>query len=131
MTFAQMNEYIRERVSMELIGANVNLSIGSPRSINVFVAGEARVAGSYSVSALSSVSQILLVAGGVSEIGSLRNIEVKNDGKTKSVFDVYKLLTQGDTQGDIRPPIRRCCYICSTNTKNSNNRWCSKKTRAR
>ena len=120
MTFAQMNEYIRERVSMELIGVNVNLSIGSLRSINVFVAGEARVAGSYSVSALSSVSQILFVAGGVSEIGSLRNIEVKNDGKTKSVFDVYKLLTEGDTQGDIRlqsgdvifvPPIQKTVII--------------------
>ena len=79
MTFAQMDQYIKDRVAKELIGVNVSISMGSLRSISVFVAGEARVAGTYSVSALSTVSQVLFVAGGVSEIGSLRNIAIKND----------------------------------------------------
>ena len=120
MTFGQMSNYIKDRVSRELIGVNISVSIGSLRSINVFVAGEARVSGAYSVSALSTVSQILFVAGGVSDIGSLRNIEVKNNGKTKARFDVYKLLTEGDTQGDVRlqsgdvvfvPPIQKTVII--------------------
>ena len=120
MTFAQMDQYIKDRVAKELIGVNVSISMGSLRSISVFVAGEARVAGTYSVSALSTVSQVLFVAGGVSEIGSLRNIAIKNDGSRKGIFDVYKLLTDGDTQGDIRlqsgdvifvPPIDKTVII--------------------
>lgn len=120
MTFGQMNDYIKERISRELIGAKVSISMGSLRSINVFVAGEARVAGVYSVSALATVSQVLYVAGGVSEIGSLRNIEIKNNGNRKATFDFYDLLTAGDTAGDIRlqsgdvifaPPIDRTVII--------------------
>jgi polysaccharide biosynthesis/export protein len=102
MTFGQVREYVQDRVSNELIGVKVNISFGSLRSINVFVAGEGRVPGAYSVSALSTVSQVLFVAGGVSEIGSLRNIEVKNNGFKKATFDLYKLLTDGNTEGDIR-----------------------------
>ena len=120
MTFAQMTQYINNRVSNELIGVNVSISMGALRSINVFVAGEARVAGAYSVSALSTASQVLFVAGGVSEIGSLRNIAIKNNGLNKGKFDVYKLLVDGDTQGDIRlqsgdvifiPPIEKTVII--------------------
>ena len=102
MTFGEIREYLTRRVLEQMIGVNVNVSMGRLRSINVFMAGEAKVPGNYSVSALSTVSQMLFVAGGPTEIGSLRNIQVLESGNKKSTFDVYKLLTEGSTDGDIR-----------------------------
>ena len=102
MTFGEIREYLTRRVLEQMIGVNVNVSMGRLRSINVFMAGEAKVPGNYSVSALSTVSQMLFVAGGPTEIGSLRDIQVLESGNKKSTFDVYKLLTEGNTGGDIR-----------------------------
>ena len=102
MAFHEIKEYINRRVAEEMIGVTVSISMGRLRSINVFMAGEAKIPGRYSVSALSTVSQMLFVAGGPSEIGSLRDIQVLESGKKKSTFDVYKLLTEGNTDGDVR-----------------------------
>ena len=102
MSFGEIREYINRSVLKQMIGVNVSISMGRLRSINVFMAGEAKVPGNYSVSALSTVSQMLFVAGGPSEIGSLRDIQVLESGKKKSTFDVYKLLTEGNTDGDVR-----------------------------
>jgi len=102
MSFGEIREYINRSVLEQMIGVNVSISMGRLRSINVFMAGEAKVPGNYSVSALSTVSQMLFVAGGPSEIGSLRDIQVLESGKKKSTFDVYKLLTEGNTDGDVR-----------------------------
>ena len=120
MSFDEVREYINARVMDQMIGVNVAISIGRLRSINVFMAGEAKVPGNYSVSALSSVSQLLFVAGGVSDIGSLRNIQLIQSGKVISIFDTYKLLTQGKAEGDLRlqsgdvvfiPPIKSSAII--------------------
>ena len=102
MTYSEVKEYINRRVAEEMIGVTVSISMGRLRSINVFMAGEAKIPGRYSVSALSTVSQMLFVAGGPSEIGSLRDIQVLESGKRRSTFDVYKLLTEGNTSGDVR-----------------------------
>ena len=86
MTFGEAREYINRRVTEEMIGVTVSISMGRLRSINVFMAGEAKVPGSYSVSALSTVSQMLFVAGGPSEIGSLRDIQVLESGKKSQLL---------------------------------------------
>ena len=66
------------------------------------MAGEVRVPGAYSVSALTTVTQALFQAGGVTEIGSLRGIQVRRAGEIVTSFDVYDLLMRGDPSGDIR-----------------------------
>jgi polysaccharide export outer membrane protein len=86
MSFGEIREYINRSVLEQMIGVNVSISMGRLRSINVFMAGEAKVPGNYSVSALSTVSQMLFVAGGPSEIGSLRDIQVLESGKKKINF---------------------------------------------
>ena len=58
--------------------------------------------GAYSVSALTTVSQALFQAGGISDIGSLRHVQVKRGGNQVAEFDVYDLLLKGDSKGDIR-----------------------------
>ena len=76
--------------------------MGSLRSINVFIAGEVRKPGNYSVSALSTLSQTIYIAGGLSDAGSFRSVQLKRQGKTITSFDIYDLLLFGDNSGDVR-----------------------------
>jgi protein involved in polysaccharide export with SLBB domain len=90
------------RVRDQMIGTQVSIGIGELRSIRVFVLGDAQMPGSYTVSGLSTITNALFASGGVKEIGSLRNIELKRNGATVSRLDLYDLLLRGDSRGDAR-----------------------------
>ena len=100
MSFDSARGEIERRVSQQLIGSRVSVTMGNLRSIRVFVLGEAQKPGSYTVSGLSSMTNALFVSGGVKKIGSLRNIELKRNGHLVTVLDLYDLLLRGDTSGD-------------------------------
>ena len=100
MTFDEARETIEQRVAKQLIGSHVSVTMGDLRSIRVFVLGEAEKPGSYTVSGLSTMTNALFVSGGVKKIGSLRNIELKRDGRLVSTLDLYDLLLRGDNSGD-------------------------------
>ena len=102
LRFEDARDLIRSRVADQLIGVQSTISMGRLRAINIFMAGEVAVPGAYSVSALTTITQALFQAGGISGIGSLRAIEVKRGGVSVASFDVYKLLLQGDASGDVR-----------------------------
>ena len=102
LTFEDARDLLKVRVKQQFIGVEAVVSMGRLRSINVFMAGEVAVPGAYSVSGLTTVTQALYQAGGVTDIGSLRHISVRRSGKEVSVFDVYDLLINGDASGDIR-----------------------------
>ncbi|HBF45948.1 MAG TPA: sugar transporter, partial [Shewanella frigidimarina] len=85
-----------------IIGINSSITMGELRSIRIFVAGDAYQPGSYTVSSLSTITQALFVSGGINEIGSLRNIQLKRSGETVSSLDLYDLLMRGDSSGDMR-----------------------------
>jgi len=102
LTFEDARDVIRSRVADQLIGVQATISMGRLRAINIFMAGEVAVPGAYSVSALTTITQALFQAGGISNIGSLRAIQVKRDGIRVASFDVYQLLLQGDASGDVR-----------------------------
>lgn len=104
LTFSKAKALIADRLSQQNIGVEVAVSMGKLRTINVFVSGEAKYPGSYTISALSSVTQALFVAGGVSDIGSLREISVKRAGVEVAQFDLYSLLLRGDSRADV--PLR-------------------------
>ena len=93
---------IEQRVADQMIGTQVTVSMGDLRSIRVFVVGEANQPGSYTVSSLATVTNALFVSGGVKPIGSLRNIQLKRNGRMVSRLDLYDLLLNGDTSGDAR-----------------------------
>ncbi|WP_055018669.1 MULTISPECIES: SLBB domain-containing protein [unclassified Pseudoalteromonas] len=101
LTFAEIKELIKVKVEQEVIGVKAFVSLGQLRSMRILVLGEAYKPGSYSVSSLTTVSHALFVSGGVSEIASLRNIQVKRAGKTVANFDLYDLLINGDSSNDI------------------------------
>jgi protein involved in polysaccharide export with SLBB domain len=91
---------IERRVSEQLIGSRVSVTMGDLRSIRVFVLGEAEKPGSYTVSGLSTMTNALFVSGGVKKIGSLRNIQLKRNGRLITTLDLYDLLLHGDTSND-------------------------------
>lgn len=102
LTFAQVKEMIEAKVASQLVATKAVVSLGKLRSINVFLAGDVFAPGSYSVSGLSTVLQVLYAGGGITEIGSLRNIQVKRRGEVVATLDAYDILLRGDTSDDIR-----------------------------
>ncbi len=102
LLFTDATALIKDKVQQSLIGVNAVVSMGRLRVINVFMAGEVKVPGAYSVSALTTISQALFQASGLSDIGSLRDVQVKRQGKVVARFDVYDLLLRGNSAQDIR-----------------------------
>ena len=86
LTFDDARDLIKTRVEQQLIGVDAVVSMGRLRAINIFMAGEVTVPGAYSVSALTTVTQALFQAGGVTDIGSLRNIQVRRAGSVFATF---------------------------------------------
>jgi protein involved in polysaccharide export with SLBB domain len=100
--FEAVRDELQERVREQMIGTQASIGIGELRSIRVFVLGDAQTPGSYTVSGLSTMTNALFVSGGVKRIGSLRNIELKRNGRTVVTLDLYDLLLKGDTRADQR-----------------------------
>jgi protein involved in polysaccharide export with SLBB domain len=101
-TFEAVREEIESRVAKQMIGTQANVSMAETRAIQVFVLGEAKRPGSYTVSGLSSVTSALYAAGGVASTGSLRDIQLKRQGSVVRRLDLYDLLLRGDTSNDAR-----------------------------
>ena len=101
LTFAEVKNLITAKVEQEAIGVKAFVSLGELRSMRILVLGEAYKPGSYSVSSLTTVSHALFVSGGVTDIASLRNIQVKRAGKLVTNFDLYDLLIYGDSSNDV------------------------------
>ena len=100
--FDQARQLLQERVSQQMIGATVSVTMGELRSIQVFVLGDTRQPGAFTVSSLSTITHALHASGGIKPIGSLRNIQLKRDGQLISTLDLYDLLLRGDTRNDRR-----------------------------
>lgn len=100
--FSAVKSNIESRISRQMIGVRGSVSMGDTRSIRVFVLGEARHPGSYTISGLGTVTSALYAAGGVRTIGSLRRIELKRQGALVRELDLYDLLIRGDTTNDTK-----------------------------
>jgi polysaccharide export outer membrane protein len=101
-TFEQAKAGIEARVERQIIGTHASVSMGDTRSIRVFVLGEARYPGSYTVSGLATITSALYAAGGAKRAGSLRNIQLKRGGALVRQLDLYDLLIRGDTTDDAK-----------------------------
>lgn len=102
LPWSEARTVIQTRVKQQLIGTQVVASLGRLRSINIFMAGEVAVPGNYSVSALTTITQAVYTAGGISSFGSYRDIQVKRNGETVASFDLYDLLLKGSLEKDVR-----------------------------
>tara|TARA_B100000767_G_scaffold275781_1_gene315532 strand:- start:21430 stop:24246 length:2817 start_codon:yes stop_codon:yes gene_type:complete len=102
LTFTDARNQIVKKVSDELFGVNAIVTMGRIKAINIFMAGEVVIPGKYSMSGLATVTQALYQSGGITDIGSLRNIQVLREGILFATFDAYQLLMSGDASGDIQ-----------------------------
>lgn len=101
-TVEEANKYLKEALGKIYAGSSINLSVGTTRSIVVQVLGEVVTPGSYTMSALSTAFNALYAAGGISDIGTLRSINVFRNGKTVATIDVYDYIFNGKVDGNIR-----------------------------
>src|SRR5690554_6600061 len=100
LSFEQVQELIHYEVSNRMIGMQAAVSMGELRSIQIYVMGEAYQPGSYTVSSLTTIMQALITSGGVSDIASLRNIQLKRGGETIATLDLYDFLIHGNVSDD-------------------------------
>ncbi len=102
LQFSQVQEYVKSQMSKVFRNFDLNVNMGQLRSIQVFVTGQARRPGSYTLSSLSTLVNALFATGGPTPQGSLRHIEVKRSGKVVVDFDLYDLLLHGDKSKDVQ-----------------------------
>jgi len=102
LSFADVRSLLTTRVTEQMIGVRASVTLGELRSIRVFVLGDVRQPGSYTISGLSTMTNALLESGGVKEIGSLRDVRLMRDGATIGNLDLYALVLRGDTSADAR-----------------------------
>ena len=100
MTFDEMSKQIIKQ-SEQIVGTNVDISMGSLKTIPVFILGDVRRPGSYTIGSFATITDALLLAGGPTEIGSMRHVQLKRAGKLITTFDLYDLLLKGDKSKDV------------------------------
>ena len=102
LSFQELKELLLKELSKYYKDFQMNVSLGSLRTITVYVVGNARTPGAYSVSSLSTIVNALMVAGGPSKAGSMRDIQLKRNGETVGHLDLYDFLIRGDKTKDLR-----------------------------
>jgi protein involved in polysaccharide export with SLBB domain len=99
--YQSLQGYLKNAISRVYRNFDLNVSLGKLRSIQVFVVGQAKRPGAYTVSSLSTLVNTLFASGGPSFKGSLRHIQVKRNGNVASELDMYDFLLKGDKSKDI------------------------------
>ncbi len=100
MKFNKMNTFLT-RQAEKIVGANINVTMGSLKSIQVFILGDAKKPGSYALNSFTTISGAFLASGGPTDIGSIRRIQLKRNDKIISTLDFYDFLLKGDKSKDM------------------------------
>tara|TARA_Y100001935_G_scaffold182112_1_gene150866 strand:+ start:1936 stop:3726 length:1791 start_codon:yes stop_codon:yes gene_type:complete len=101
-TFEDAQKFLQEKVSNEMVGTSVSISLTEIRSISIYLLGEAYTPGKYVMSGLSNVTNALFVSGGVNENGSLREIEIRRNNELIATYDFYDFLLNGVVGSDLK-----------------------------
>jgi len=80
----------------------ISLTMGQLRNIHIYVVGQARRPGNYTLSSQSTLVSALFATGGPGLVGSMRNIQLKRDNQVVTSLDLYSFLAQGNTTSDIK-----------------------------
>ncbi len=101
LTLDQFRDRMKKHLSKVYSDFDLTLSLGKIRSIRIYVTGEVRYPGAYTVSSLTSVLNAIFAAGGPNERGSMRSIKVMRGGKAAAEIDLYDLLLEGNNSTDV------------------------------
>lgn len=102
LTVAQANSRLRSTLGARYSSSRINLTVGQTKTIMVNVMGNVNAPGSYTLSAFATVFHALYMAGGINEIGTLRNIKVFRGGRQITAVDIYDYILNGQLTGNIR-----------------------------
>ena len=102
LTVAQANARLRSTLGSRYSSSRVRLTVGQTRTIMVNVMGEVKAPGTYTLSAFASVFHALYMAGGINDLGTLRNIKVYRNNKLVTTVDIYDYILNGKLTGNIR-----------------------------
>ncbi|MFZ6727580.1 SLBB domain-containing protein [Undibacterium sp. MH2W] len=99
---ADADTVIKSSISRLYRDVAVSVTYGRLRAITVYVVGQAKKPGSYTVSGFSTLVTALLASGGPNAVGSMRNVQVKRDGKLVGSLDLYAFIAKGDKSHDVK-----------------------------
>ena len=102
LTVAGAHNKLRNTLGTRYASSNLKLTVGKTRSIIINVMGEVKAPGTYTLSAFATVFHALYMAGGINDLGTLRNIKVFRNGKQVTVVDVYEYILNGRLAGNVR-----------------------------
>lgn len=102
LTVARANAKLRRTLGSRYQSSRISTSVGQTRTISVNVMGEVKVPGTYTLSAFATTFHALYMAGGINDLGTLRNIKVYRGGRLISVVDVYEFIMNGRLAGNVR-----------------------------
>ncbi len=102
LTVEQANAQLRSQLGKRYQSSQIRLTVGQTRTIMVNVFGEVKAPGTYTLSAFASVFHALYMAGGPSELGTLRNIKVYRNNQLVTTVDVYDYILNGQLTGNVR-----------------------------
>jgi protein involved in polysaccharide export with SLBB domain len=121
--YDQLNTYMKAAISRVFKNFDLDVTLGRLRAVQVFVVGQVRRPGSYTVSSLSTLVNALFASGGPSKRGSMRHILLKREGKDVTDFDLYDLIAFGDKSKDVQllsgdvilvPPVGRLVALAGS-----------------
>jgi polysaccharide export outer membrane protein len=101
LQYRQLSDFLKTSIGRIFRNFDLTVSLGQLRSIQIFVVGQARRPGVYTVSSLSTLVNTLFASGGPSNRGSMRHIQLKRNGQVITDFDLYDLLLNGDKSKDV------------------------------
>ena len=102
LTVEQANARLRSQLGSRYQDSRIRLTVGQTKTIMVNVMGEVNVPGTYTLSAFATVFNALYMAGGISDIGTLRSIKVYRNNRHISTVDVYDYILNGNQNGNVR-----------------------------
>jgi polysaccharide biosynthesis/export protein len=100
LKYSQLQSALNSELSRVFKNFELSVTLGKLRSIQVFVVGQVRLPGTYTIGSLSTLVNALFASGGPSNSGSMRQIELKRTGRTVATFDLYDMLLKGDLTQD-------------------------------
>ena len=101
LRYSQLLDFLKSHIGRIYQNFDLNVTMGELRSIDVFVVGQARRPGRYTVSSLSTLANAVFASGGPSPSGSMRHIQLKRGSTVIADFDLYDLLIKGDKSKDV------------------------------
>ena len=113
LTVAAAEDHLRQAMDRIYRNFELTVDLGQIHSIEVYITGQARQPGEYTVSALSTLIDAVFASGGPSSTGSMRHIQLKRDGGILTDLDLYQLLVKGDKTGDMQLQPGDVLYIPS------------------